>query len=550
MQSKKENISKGDIQIQIGIIFIVCFFAFFINNHVIPASATEARNLATAQEMLRTGDYLVPTMNGELQLTPPPLPTWIAAGVEYVFPHSLVAQRCMSGLMATLMIFFLYLLTSNLTRNRNIGFLASLILVTSFGVVLMGRTAAWDIFCHGFMLGAIYFFVVGMREEGPRWKNFILAGIFFGLSFMSKGFVSLYVLFIPFLISFLLIYKPVMKGKGIPLAVMVLSCLAVSLWWPVYIYMFYGKVFLGVLFEDFVSMFEWSGRPWYYYWKFPTESGVWALFFITSIFYFFISKRREKKREFRFHVLWLALSLFLLSIVPDKKISYFMPILIPGSGVITFYIYRCFKGLKTWSEKFFFRFNAMLITLILAMIPILLYFMFYKEDIIPLYIVVLFAILSWGLCLYIFRCLFHKGKVQVLGTFGGIITCMVMIEAFCLIPIGHLFINENRHSIQDVRSNKDVAGLPFFYNQDEYLRIELVYEANRTILPLDVADSLFIHQSIPFVFVSGLPARDVFSGFDVRVETIGIFDNNWKHPHQRQYNMDLVREVSVIRPNK
>lgn len=550
MHSRKENISKGDIQIQIGIIFIVCFFAFFINNNVIPASTAEARNLATAQEMLRTHNYLIPTTNGELQLTPPPLPTWIAAGVEHILPGNLVAQRCAAGLAATFMVFIFYLLTSNLTRNRNIGFLASLISATSFSVVLIGRTASWDIFCHSFMLGAIYFFVLALRDEGPQWKNFVLAGVFFGLSFMSKGLISLYSLFIPFLISFMLIYKPDLKGKGVPAIVMVLVCLVLSCWWPVYIYMFYKQVYLTMIVDDISSLFAHGGRPWYYYWKFPAESGVWTLFFITSIAYFFISKRREKKREFRFYILWLALSLFLLTIMPEKKVSYLLPILIPGSGVITFYIYRCFKGLKTQSEKVFFRLNAMLITLILAMIPILLYIMFYKENIIPLYIVVLFAILSWGLCFYILKCLFHGGKVQVLGTFGGIITCMVMIEAFCLIPIGHLFINESRHSIRMVRTDERVAGLPFFYNRDEELRIELIYEANKTILPVNVADSSFIYRSLPFVFVSGMPMANVFSGFDVRIDMIDTFDNNWQHSYQERYSMGLVREVAVIRANK
>ena len=68
------------------IILCVCFFAFFVNNKIIPADIMEARNLATAQEMVQTGNYLIPTMNGELRLEKPPLPTWIAGGVEHICP--------------------------------------------------------------------------------------------------------------------------------------------------------------------------------------------------------------------------------------------------------------------------------------------------------------------------------------------------------------------------------------------------------------------------------------------------------------------------------
>ena len=507
----------------------------------------ESRNLATAQEMVRSGEYLIPTMNGELRLEKPPLPTWIAAGIEHIIPGSLVAQRCAAGIMATVMVFFLYFITSRLTRNRNVGFLASLILASCFSVVLLGRTASWDIYCHSFMLGAIYFFILAFEEEGSQWKNFILTGIFLGLSFLSKGPVSFYALLLPFLISFIFVYKPGIKNKVAPLIVMVLICVVISCWWTAYIYIFHQEMLINVVKKESSSWLNHSVRPWYYYWKFPAEAGVWALFLITSIIYFFVSKRRENKREFRFFFVWLAASLILLSLIPEKKARYLLPILIPGSGVIAFYIYRCFKGLNKHGEKLIFRINAMLITLILAAIPFIMYSMFYKEGIISLTILILSVVFSWGLCVYIMKCLFHKSGVQVLGTFGGIIVCMVMIEAFCLIPIGHMFINEERHSIRMLRTNEEVADLPFFYNKEETLRMELVYEANQTIVPIDVTDSTFIYKNAPFVFISGQPITDVFAGMNIEVDSIDTFDNNWQRPNQRHYNLGLVREVAIIK---
>ena len=75
------------------IILAVSVFTLFLHNGVLPANLMEARNLATAQEMVRTGNYMVPTMNGELRLEKPPLPTWIAACVEKMQPENLAAQR-------------------------------------------------------------------------------------------------------------------------------------------------------------------------------------------------------------------------------------------------------------------------------------------------------------------------------------------------------------------------------------------------------------------------------------------------------------------------
>lgn len=547
MQQRKENVSQGDIVIQYVIIIAVCFFAFFINNSILPADIMESRNLATAQEMVNTGNYLIPTMNGELRLEKPPLPTWVAAGIEHVIPGSLVAQRCAAGIMGTIMVLFLYFLVSRVTRNKNIGFIASLVLATTYTVVAMGRMATWDIYCHCFMVAAIYFMVRGFDTEGPQWKNFILSGIFLGLSFLCKGPVSFYALLLPFLLSYFFIYRPRMRRKAMPIIVMILITLVVSLWWTTYIFIFHEEVFTQVIKKESGSWLNHNVRPWYYYWQFPAEAGPWALFLVTSLIYFFVTKRRENRREYKFFLVWFIASLVLLSLIPEKKTRYLLPILVPGAGAITFYIYRCFKGLHRPWEKFVFRINAMLITLIVAAIPVGLYLFLYKEDYISMFTLVLSAVLSWSLCAYIIKSLFNKGRVQVLGAFGGIITCMIMIEAFCLIPIGYMFINEERHSIRMLRDNKEVAGLPFFYNEKEGLRIELVYEANRVISPIDVSDSTAIYNKMPFVFVSGQPVDSIFKDLHVNIDHIDTFDNNWRKTDSKRYNLDLVREVAIIK---
>ncbi len=102
--------SKISLSILCLSILLVCFVTFFVHNDAIPADLMESRNLVTAREMVNTGNYLIPTMNGELRLEKPPLPTWIAAVIEQAFPHNLAAQRSAAGVAATIMVFFLFLL--------------------------------------------------------------------------------------------------------------------------------------------------------------------------------------------------------------------------------------------------------------------------------------------------------------------------------------------------------------------------------------------------------------------------------------------------------
>jgi 4-amino-4-deoxy-L-arabinose transferase-like glycosyltransferase len=167
----------------LALLLLVCFLSFFVHNDFIPADLMESRNLATAQEMVALENYLAPTMNGELRLEKPPLPTWIAACVNHIKPHSLPAQRYAAGVAATLMVVFLYLVARQLSKNSTVSFVCALILATCYNVIMMGRTATWDIYCHSFMLGAIFFFIKALSHEGPQWRFFVFTGLFMGLSF-------------------------------------------------------------------------------------------------------------------------------------------------------------------------------------------------------------------------------------------------------------------------------------------------------------------------------------------------------------------------------
>ena len=65
---------------------MICIISFFINNRVVVPDIMEARNMVTAREMVHDGNWLVPTMNGDLRLEKPPLPTWLTAVAETFAP--------------------------------------------------------------------------------------------------------------------------------------------------------------------------------------------------------------------------------------------------------------------------------------------------------------------------------------------------------------------------------------------------------------------------------------------------------------------------------
>ena len=525
---------------------VVCLFSFFINNQVIPADIMEARNLATAQEMVEYGNYLLPTLNGEPRLEKPPLPTWIAAGIEHLTPSNLVAQRYAAALSATLMTLFLFLLVKRLTRNRVAGLVASLVMATSMNVILMGRTATWDIYTHSFMLGAIYFMVVALEEKGAQWKFFLLSGLFTGLSFLSKGPVSWYALLFSFLIAYFVVYRTDITGKKWAIAGMVLVALAVSFWWYGYTYLFHQDFAVEVTRKETSLWLNYNVRPWYYYWQFAAEGGIWASFLLTALAYFFINRQTVYQKEYRFSFIWFVASLVLLSIIPEKKMRYLLPVMIPGAMVIGFYMFQMIVAIKTKTEKTLFRLNTTIIPVILLALPVILYVKFYRANQVSLFLFIIATLCSWGLCAFIVHSLFGRKGIQPASAFTGIVLTMMMVAAIYLIPIGSMFINEERHSIRLLRENSDVAELPVYYNDREELRPELVYESNRRILKLNTDDAAAIDKALPFVLISSEPIEQLLAGKNVSIEHIDTFDNNWNKKGSKRHNPNLVKEAAII----
>lgn len=529
-------------------ILFVCFFAFFINNQIIPADPMEARNLATAQEMVSQGNYLTPTMNGQLRLEKPPLPTWIAAGIENIVPDNLILQRCIPGLAATLMVFLLYLLVVKLTKEKKLGFITSLILATSFNIILIGRTASWDIYCHSFMLVAIYFLICAFEDRGAQWGKFFLAGIFMGLSFLGKGPVSFFALLLPFIIAYIFIYKPFFRGKKLPLLLMIITCLAISFWWPIYIAISHHEFAAAILQKESTAWFEHNVRPFYYYWKFPAESGIWTLFWTTSIIYFFIKRPQENGKIYAFSIIWTLSILILLSIVPEKKTRYLLPVLIPGAINVGVYLFNSLKSLTTSKgERIIFRINTILIAIILLAIPIVLYIMFFQKDLISFPVYTIISGISICIVIYIFFALFGKNAINVMGVLGAIVATMIMIEGLCLPLIGNVFINNERHSIHLIRNSEELKNLPFYYNKDESLRTEFVYEVDRIVRPIDIQNDGLIYSNLPFVFISHAPIDSIMQGKNVDIKFIDTFDNNWVHKTDKRHNKELVRNVAIIK---
>lgn len=535
------------------LLFIVFGFTFFVHNDAFFVDLMESRNIVTAREMVYDGNWLLPTMNGEIRLEKPPLPTWGAALAELVSSDNIKVQRAMAGLAAVLLVCFFYLFASRLTQNPMYALVSALVLCTTYNVVLLGRTATWDIYCHAFMMGAIYFLFKGWHARTCRYSSFIYAGIFMGLSFLSKGPVSFYALLLPFAVAYWLVYRGGFRGKWKALLLAFVIALIIGTWWYVFIYVYHPESSLFVFHKESSSWLNYNVRPWYYYWRFFLETGIWAVFLLTALVYPYWKKRVENPKAYALVFCWTLLVVLFLSFLPEKKYRYLFPCLIPAAltvGYLFWYwIQQARRRMWEAGAKKFYLFNALLVAIVSLLIPAALYWFVFKEGEMSLadfiLLSALFVILSAALFV-------AAVKLRPLFFVLAVTALFVSVESFLLPYVGLQVGNEGGTTLRATRQVEALKPLPFYYNAaDGQIRMELVYDAYKKIRKMDLTDKKSVTEALPFVLVSRQKAEEAIpdsirSGLDL--QWIGLYDNNrWQKNNRRRYSPEFINHVTIVR---
>lgn len=364
------------------IITICLFTAIMLLPHLstLQVSIMEARNFVTAREMVTDGNWLLTTMNGEPRYEKPPLPTWLTAISGVAFGSTnLFGLRLPALLLVIVIGCFVYLLSKAMLKSPLHSLVNALIVVTSFYVFGIIIEAPWDIFAHGFMLVAIYYLFLLFMSDKHVWRNALLTSLFIGFSFMSKGPVSFYALLLPFLIAYGFTYKySRLTDKSAPLLVGVFLAIVFGVWWYVYVRLLDPEVFIAIAQKETGNWTSYNVRPFYYYWSFFIQSGLWTIPAFISLLYPYLKKRVANKKAYQFSLLWTLLAVVLLSLVPEKKSRYLMPVLIPlaiNTGFYIEYLFRKFKGMHKKSEAIPVFFNFGFIALVGMLFPLVGYFL-------------------------------------------------------------------------------------------------------------------------------------------------------------------------------
>lgn len=312
------------------LITTLCYFVFF--HHLGEFTLRmwdEARNGINALEMLENKNFLVTYFRGSPDLwnTKPPLFIWIAAFFFKMFGVSELTLRlpsAIAAIAATLAIFFF---SKQVLRNRWVGVLGSLILLSSMGFsdTHIARTGDYDALLTLLVfLGSIVFF-----SYTVTWKNKYLywSGLLFTLAVLTKGVAGLFML--PGMFFYLLLSGKLKKIIDQPSFWRVIggAILPVALYYG-------GRELINSGYLKAVWMEEFLGRykeargvtkeGFWYYWRYLSEFRFqkWVFILPFSFLSYFLTKDKLLKSWVIFSFLLVSFYFLIISGAGTKQIWY------------------------------------------------------------------------------------------------------------------------------------------------------------------------------------------------------------------------------------
>lgn len=294
----------------------------------------EGRYAEIAQEMLVSGDWVTPRLNGIKYFEKPPLQYWMTASAYRVFGHNEFAARWWAGLCG-----FAGILLTGFTGTRLFGraagHMAAVITASSALYMTISHVNTLDMGLTFFLQLSMCSFLLAQRSAlGSRternWMWLAWSGA--ALAFLSKGLVAL---ILPALT--LLVYSVVSRefsawrrlhiGSGLPLFLLLVLpwLIAVSLANPEFPHFF----FVHEQFERFLSNIHDRDGPWWYFLPFLLLGSLpWtfiALHRLTTEWQLDAAQPGFQTR--RFLIVWIVTVIGFFSLSHSKLPPYILPVI-------------------------------------------------------------------------------------------------------------------------------------------------------------------------------------------------------------------------------
>lgn len=283
-----------------------------------------------AREMVRSGDWIIPTICGIPSCHKPPMTYWVLAAAMCVFQSESEWVVRLPILLATLATALIIAHCTARWHGRQAGFWAGLVQLSSFYVLMQGRLAESDmLFCLA-ITSAMIVFAIGTLHASSKAR--FLAWVYYGLigiAFLIKGPLGIALigggscLFLAWERQ-----KDVLRFLLSPTGWMITAIICVS--WPIAAYLKYPAIVDDWYMHNidrFNGGIGGAKPPLFYFYMTPLMLLPWTPFAIAGLWH-----RDAETQPFRRLLLcWFAAGFVLLSLSVWKHKHYLIPLLPPFS---------------------------------------------------------------------------------------------------------------------------------------------------------------------------------------------------------------------------
>ena len=293
--------------------------------------ADEPRYGEVAREMMLTGDYLAPHVNGSPYREKPPLLFWSIVAVSLPFGEVTETSARIPSIVAAMITLMLTFALARRLFDERTAFLAVVILATAGRFWWQARTVQIDMVLTACVTAAIYSLWRWHNERKAIW----LVGMYLAiaLALLAKGPPGLV---FPLLLIFAFYWKQRDERRSTHWLMGTAGAIALVAMWLIP-----ARASISVeaaagaegaissnLFRQtlgrFVMGVSHAEPPWYYIENLPVDLLPWTLFLPFTLIYAW--KRKRENQSMRFLFLWIVPAFIFFSISIGKRALYLLPL--------------------------------------------------------------------------------------------------------------------------------------------------------------------------------------------------------------------------------
>jgi 4-amino-4-deoxy-L-arabinose transferase len=310
--------------------------------------------------MIASGDWIVPRLNGLRYFEKPVLGYWVHAASQLVFGENNFAVRLPSALAVGLSALLIYGLARRVSRRKDAdgdatAVLAALVFLSAFEVFGVGNTAVLDNLFSFFLtacLTAFYFASEAPPKTAKESGFLLLAGLFCGLAFLTKGFLAFAVpvlSLVPYLV-WQRRHGDLLRMSWLP----ILTAVVVALPWSLAIHLKEPDFWRFFFWHEHIQRFAAQNAQhkesfWFFFLLAPAMFIPWTFVLpaAASGIRERLFQRETQSRLLRFCLCWLIGPFLFLSLSNGKLLTYILPCFPPFAILTAFGLFQALAKNKS-----------------------------------------------------------------------------------------------------------------------------------------------------------------------------------------------------------